>query len=967
MKWNATTHLKGISIFLLLSILSISQTLAAYQNKIDLSGHWQLFVDLKKSYQITQMKEVQFNDTITLPGTLDQSLKGNKNEVPSYTGRLSRNYSFYGKAWYRKEVTIPADWTGNKIFLKLERTRVTHLWVDATYVGSSLVISSEQQYDLSTFLSPGKHTLTIVVDNGDDCGLPSVVKSSHLWTDETQTIWNGIVGEMVLQAKDPLHIVRVKSEPDIAKKSVKLSVAIDNSTGLPVKATLNVAALLYNSKENQTPPHKEFVLDIEQGKKIYTIEYELGTDALLWSEFAPNLYKLDLKLFKNKSYVNDTYSFNVGLRDFAAEGKFFTINGRKTFLRGKHDACVFPLTGYAPMNVNDWMRYFEILRSYGFNHVRYHSWCPPEAAFEAADLCGFYLQPELPIWSTVFDTMENPVSQFLLREAKGVMDEFGNHASFVMFSTGNEIGGTPKAMKFMTDEFRKYDNRFLFALGTNYHLGWSGGLDGEDFLVTCRVGGGDEANYETQVRSSFAYVDALDGGALNGRYPNTKMDYSKGSAKSPKPVVGHEVGQFQMYPDPKEIKKYTGVLYPHNLVTFINRTNEKHGIQKTERFFKASAALSLLCYKADLEMAFRTPNFAGYQMLDIQDFPGQGTALVGILDAFMESKGIITPEEYSKFNVSVIPLWVSDRYTWMNDTVMSGNVKIFNYSADDLKEISVDWQLVTIEGKILKNGTIKGNAKQGQLSDLSVLNIDLSDIKQASQLQLRFAIRNTGYANEYNTWVYPRQKAAKLSGSVRQFTAVDKKLYNYLEKGGTALLIPQADAYKEQTIGGLFTSDYWSYSMFKRISENAKKPVSPGTLGYLINNEHPLFKEFPTDFHSDWQWWPIARNARPLILDTLSTPISPLVEAIDNVERNHKLGVLFECKVGKGKLFVCMSDLVNHLNYKECNQLYGAICRYVSSKEFHPADELSVEQLQTLFYSSVAKAKIEGVKNVSYE
>lgn len=967
MKQKVATHLKRILIIPFLFILLISKAEAVNQYQIDLSGNWQLFVDLKKSYQVTQMKEVQFDDMITLPGTLDQSKKGNKGEVPTYTGRLSRNYSFYGKAWYRKQVTIPANWVGKKILLNMERTRVTHLWVDDTYVGSSLVISSAQQYDLTTFLSSGNHTLTIVVDNGDDCGLPSVVKSSHLWTDETQTIWNGILGEMVLEAKDPLHIVLVKSDPDITKKSVKLTVAIDNTTGAIVKGTLGVTAHLFNSNEKQEPLQKEFVLDIQQGKQIYTVEYELGNNALLWSEFAPNLYKLNIQLYKEKTFVNDTYTFNIGLRDFAAGGKFFTINGMRTFLRGKHDACVFPLTGYAPMNVDDWMRYFEILHSYGFNHVRYHSWCPPEAAFEAADLCGFYLQPELPIWSTVFDNLENPVSQFLLREAKGVMDNFGNHASFVMFSTGNEIGGTPKAMKFMTDEFRKYDNRFLFALGTNYNLGWSGGLDGEDYLVTCRVGAGDEANYETQVRSSFAYVDALDGGALNGRYPNTKMDYSKGSAKSPKPVVGHEVGQFQMYPDPKEIKKYTGVLTPYNLITFINRTNEKHGVQKTERFFKASAALSLLCYKADLEMAFRTPNFAGYQMLDIQDFPGQGTALVGMLDAFMESKGIITPEEYSKFNAPVIPLWVADSYTWMNDTVMNGEVKVFNYSANDLKDISVDWELIATDGRIVKNGTIEGSAKQGQLSDLATLNIDLSDIKQATQLQLRFAIRNTNYANEYNTWVYPKQKAVKLPASVRQFTAVDKKLYTYLQKGGTALLIPKADAFKEQTVGGLFTSDYWSYSMFKSISENAKKPVSPGTLGYLINNEHPLFKEFPTDYHSDWQWWAIARNARPLILDNLTNSISPIVEAIDNVERNHKLGVLFECKVGKGKLFVCMSDLVNHMNYKECNQLYGAICRYVSSKEFNPKDELSVEELQALFYSSVKKAKIEGVKNVSYE
>jgi hypothetical protein len=56
-------------------------------------------------------------------------------------------------------------------------------------------------------------------------------------------------------------------------------------------------------------------------------------------------------------------------------------------------------------------------------------------------------------------------------------------------------------------------------------------------------------------------------------------------------------------------------------------------------FFYTSGKLSVQCYKEELEAAARTKRLAGYQILDIQDFSGQGTALVGILDAFMDNKG----------------------------------------------------------------------------------------------------------------------------------------------------------------------------------------------------------------------------------------------------------------------------------------------------------------------------------------
>lgn len=958
-----------VSIVLLFSIAATTtQALSAQEvRRINLNGYWKLFVDLQQSYPAERMEEVPYNDTIVLPATLDEAQKGEK-ATSFATTRLSREFSFAGRAWYQKEINIPASWSDASKELHLERTKVTHVWVDGKYVGSSLFIASSQSYNLTPFLSTGNHRLTILVDNGDTCGLPEVIRSSHQWSDDTQTNWNGILGDIYVKANPVVYIRHIRTYPDLTHRALSFKAKIKNGSDKEVQAVLHINSHLFNAPgaDEHAPAPKDIQLTVKPGEHEYTFNYPLGADARLWSEYAPNLYRLNLTLTAEGICTTQS-TLNAGLREFRAQGKALTINGASTFLRGKHDGCVFPLTGYAPMNVPDWMRYFDILRSFGFNHVRFHSWCPPAAAFEAADLKGFYLQPELPIWGGVDEQTDSPINSFLIREGKAVMDDFGNHPSFVCFSTGNELWGSIDGMKEITRQLREYDNRHLYALGSNFNLGWLGEQGTEDIMVACRVGGHNDETYEPHVRSSFSFADAIDGGLLNATYPNTTMNVAKGAAKTVKPVIAHETGQFQIYPNPAELKKYTGVLKPYNLERFCTLTRNKHGVDKVERFFQASGALSLLCYKADIEMSLRTANLAGFQMLDIQDFPGQGTALVGMLDAFMDNKGLTTPEEFSRFNTQIVPLWEAETYTWNNDEPAKGTIKLFNYAEKQLQRATIDWTLTDpATGHTLKAGSLaQSNVARG-LAEIGEVEIDLSEVKEAKVLHLTLTLRDTQYTNDYKLWVYPNETVKKPS-SIELFTRVDKELLRALNKGKKVLLMPTADAYPEQTVGGLFTNDYWNYSMFKSISENAKKPVSPGTLGYLIANEHPLFEEFPTSYHSDWQWWAPAKNARPLIMDQLTTEVGMIVEAIDNMERNHKLGVLFECKLGKGKLLVCMIDLLKGSDYKECKQLLRSVYRYMNSRSFAPTEEISFDKLSALFSINVSEPSIEGVKNVSYQ
>lgn len=338
----------------------------------------------------------------------------------------------------------------------------------------------------------------------------------------------------------------------------------------------------------------------------------------------------------------------------------FGMNGKITFLRGKHDACVFPLTAHTAMDVQTWRHYFQVAKQYGINHYRFHSWCPPEACFEAADIESIYLQPELPIWGNV-DINDKKLCDCLLKEGRNLHRAYSNHASFVMFGLGNEMSGD-EGIAMLIRSFQKEDSRHIYTSGSNNFLGFNGKQADKDYFTTCRVGGEADKLFNTHTRSSFSFAGAYDGGYLNHVYPNSMMDFLAANNLCDIPIIGHETGQFQMYPNYEEIKKYTGILKPRNIEIFKRRLESKGMIGQAHDFMVASGKWAALLYRADIEMNLRTPKWGGFQSLDLQDYPGQGPAYVGILDAFMDSKGLITPEEWRHFCSEVVPLFCTEKF-----------------------------------------------------------------------------------------------------------------------------------------------------------------------------------------------------------------------------------------------------------------------------------------------------------------
>ena len=761
------------------------------------------------------------------------------------------------------------------------------------------------------------------------------IGGSHAYSDDTQTNWNGILGRMELQAIPKIHIHSAKLTSNLASKNFQLSIIVVNPSKMQLDGSILIVAEAWNKNESQNTIQKSYRLILKPEADAHlNVTFPLGYNAKEWSEFSPERYKFGFKLYDSKKQLIDEYKVNSGFREFKTSGAQFTINGLKTFMRGKHDGCVFPLTAHPPMDTASWAKLFRIAQSYGINHYRFHSWCPPEAAFLAADATGMYLQPELPNWKS-FEENEGPEHlEFQRNEGIHMLEEYGNHPSFVMLSLGNELGGSRRIMKALVDEFRSIDPDKLYAQGSNNFFWDPSFAEGDDYWTTDYTGKPTDS-LSTDVRGSFSFADSKSAGWINSKYPGTNSNYSKAISNISVPVIGHEVGQYLVFPDFSEIPKYTGVLEARNLEGFKKKVEASGLLNQLSDFHAASGALAALCYREEIEKALRTPQFGGFHLLDLQDYPGQGTALVGLLDAFMQSKNIISSEEFHHFCNATVPLAIFEKYCWTTSEVFKAEIDLANYSNTNFTGNKLHWIIQDASGVMISDGEFIVNSMIGTLRKVGKIELNLNKIKGLQKLQLMLSVKGAKVQNTYNLWLYPDAIKIKVPDNLLIVNKIDNKIIEKLKAGANVLFVPDHNKIIDRSVGGLFICDFWNYGMFKSIAESQKKLPSPGTMGVLVNPSHPLFKYFPTENHSDWQWWIIAKNSRPFILDNSPAGFLPIIQVIDNFERNHKLGILFEFSVGKGKLLACTTDLNAIRNKPEGRQYYQAILSYASSENLN--------------------------------
>ncbi len=930
-------------------------------DRLELSGAWRLSLDGSAPPEPgAPLPPLHFEDTIVLPATTETAGKGPANPECRTAG-LTPVRRFVGAAWYERDFVIPADWSGCRVRLHLERTKYTSIWLDGRPLGAQSLLCTPHEHDLGP-LPPGSHRLTLCVDNRHQ----PAPGDNHQVSEHTQGNWNGVLGRLELRAARAAVIDHVAVVPDVAGRAFSLRIRLSSSDNLPSSGTLTITA---QSRNHAGPPHRPPVVTAPCAPDAagwMHLTLPLGPDARLWDEFSPALYRITLRL--TTPTATDDSTFVTGLREFTAPGTQFAVNGRTTFLRGEVNCCVFPLTGHPPMDAEGWLQYYRTLQAYGINHVRFHSWTPPDAAFIAADELGIYVQTELPFWGEWNDD----IRRALLPEAEAILRTYGHHPSFVLLTLGNEHRGERAPMSALVAALRALDPHRLYAEGANNFLTAPSLAPADDCWITARVPDPSRPSRFANVRGCHATPDGADGHLQIGP-GGTRADYSAAIAGIRIPVVSHEIGQFSVLPHFAEVARYTGVFAARNLERFRTKAAAAGLLDQADASFAASARLAALLYREEIEAALRTPGFGGFQLLGLQDFPGQGTALVGLLDAFMDSKGAITPEEFRRFCAPHVLLARFDRHTWTSGETFTADLELAHYGPCDLPAGVIKWELRPASSVVgaclqaipgedrLQAGSYSENqspiGKLGQepsiatgtfttssvtaggLRRLGELRIPLPSLATAQALELRLTLTtaSAAIAATYPLWVYPAlpdprsspaDSRTSSSASLTVARAFDASAQTALAAGGRVLLMPDAAHPFAHSPGGGFMTDFWCWPMFHS---------TPGTMGLLISSEHSALAGFPTATHSDWQWYHLAQAAQPVVLDTLSPTLRPIVQIIDNLERCQRLGLIFEASVGPGRLLVCALDLPALAEkHPEARQLLASLLAYANSELFTP-------------------------------
>lgn len=906
---------KHICVVVLIPFLLGGCMLNNVSNKISIAGEWNVTLDsLNNGFDPGSFS----GDFVNLPGSLAENKIGHKT-IMADTSMLTPAYKYVGSAFYSRQVEIPKNWKGKELTLFLERVLwESKVFVDGAEKDTQDALATPHLHHLGN-LSPGRHTITIRVNNEmiHDIGV-----KGHAYTEHTQTLWNGIVGRIELIAKDRIHICKTNVFGEYDKD--RILVKLDCEGRIPDNSIVHFSISPVDT--NKT------VLQFEKPMSEINEPFEIQLNKRLkpWSEFTPNLYLLQTNIIVDDKIIASSNT-TFGLRKVSHDGTKIHINNIPTFLRGNIDNVHFPLTGYPSCQQEDWERIFKIYKDYGLNHVRFHSWCPPEAAFEAADKLGIYIQAEAGVWLDWW--MSNTTGlgklperdQFIRSEMDRIIDAYGNHPSFIMFCIGNELGSADfEVADKWIGELKDRDPRRLYAVSTARKI-----TKNCDYAVT-------------------HFIDGI--GLVRGTLkPTTNWDYEKVYKPNKIPVIAHEIGQWPVYLNWKEIDKYSGVLKAYNFEKFREQAKE-NGIENQSRDFQlASGALNQLLYKYEIESFLRTPSCAGIQLLGINDYPGQGEALIGWLDAFWDSKNITTPQKIRRHFNTTVPLARFDKYVWGNDETLEVTSEISHHGEEDLENKTLVFSIFDDVGNLLfsdkrENITIIN----GKVTPVATHRFPLNKFRRATRLRIHIDIEETTFENDWKIWVFPEKTPVLPNNTILESNVLDKNTIAALESGESVLLNASNLGSVSTSVKFDFYPLYWSLTYFPGQGKT--------NIGLLINEHSEAFSEFPTSFHSDWQWESISDNSKAFVLNDLPKSYKPLVQPVDDFHRNNKMGIIFELKVGKGKLLVSGFDLCN--TSLASSQLKYSLLRYMNSDRFNPTCKVSTKFLSTLFSLTSPKSKI---------
>ncbi len=934
----------------------------AASTAVTVSGEWRFQIDRQDSGITDRWFEKSLPNRIQLPGALQSQGYGDeisidtpwvlslydrlwylRDDFQAFTNAGNVKVPFVcqpprhylGAAWYQKEIEIPQEWNGQRVVLFLERPHwESRVWFDNRLIGTNNSLCVPHEYELGLVnasgnspaanITPGKHTISVRVDNRM---LLPYRPDAHAVSDSLGSSWNGIAGKMELRTTPPVWIEDLQMFPDLERGLVRFRATVGNVTGTNVSETLFVQVLPEGTQETSRSANTIVKISVTEPHQVF--EGGINISGRQWDEFSPVLYRGGATLRENGFMV----TVPVGFRTIRTDGTRLIINGRETHLRGTHQGGDFPLTGYPPTDVEYWRKLIRTCQEWGLNHMRFHSFCPPEAAFQAADELGFYLQPEPGMWNT-FDP-GSPMEKMLYLETERMIKAYGNHPSFVMFAPSNEPKGRwRQVLPKWVEHFRTNDPRRLYTTGTGFtDADAPGPLDKVDYTATQRFG-------QRLVRRESAWF---------GR------DYSGSIQGVNVPIVTHELGQWCAYPDFSVINKFTGYMRPGNYEIFRESAARNGVLERNSEFAWASGRFQLACYKEEIEANLRTAGLAGFQLLDLHDYVGQGTALVGVLDPFWESKGYVSAAEFRRFCDRTVPLARLRNQTFTTDDTLNAELEVAHYGDAALTNAVVRWAIRDAGGKVLVQEQLGPRDIAIGRSQLGRISFELGKLPAPAAYRLevviepRFTYSVRHGANDWNFWLYPARDSRSVPTDVLVTSSWDEA-EERLNVGGKVLFVPRN------------TSLGWDCPPLDHVPIFWNRLMNPGwgrMLGLWCDTNHPALAAFPTEPNCDWQWTQVIRGVRPINLSRFPSKLQPIVSAIDDWNRNWKLGAIFECRVGSGKLMVSSFDITSDLPRRPvARQLCWSLLGYMGSEKFQPAVEVAAADFRSVLFDSRIMQKL---------
>ena len=963
---------KGLRICYVISDIKKVYGMESYM-KLLLDGSWHVELEDGTTGQMD------------LPGTLDENGIGHRDvganqwhpdaalgnaaeevdkDAPIAT-RFTRRHTYEGEARISRKVTVP-DYGTDRLFVLAERARVLRLAVDGEECEAFRqgTLSTPYIFEL-TGVTPGEHELTFFSDNSYP-GMPKdAICYSSAATDETQTNWNGILGNLCMYTRPKNFIECVRIYPKKLKRSggYVADVCVELAPG--AKETLKDAKIILRSEalaetEEFGKTQKSAEIFTHLGDALTKIEaagpenrktveiwfrdLPLRENVKLWDEEEGNLYEMAATLDSGTAAehgVNSSveYRTRFGIRIFGDNGSGrFALNGRTIFLRSEANCAEYPETGHPPMTVSEWKEILQKYRSYGINCVRFHSHCEPEAAFTAADELGMLLQPELSNWNPkdAFATEES--IRYYRTELTAILKTYANHPSFVMLTLGNELQAGGEGRNRMQDLVRtakQLDPTRLYANGSNTFYGEEGCDPESDFYTS-------QSCKDVVIRGTFSGMR----GYINENYPSADHTYDAAMAEIrksyTKPVFSFEVGQFEVLPDFEELESFQGISDPVNLKLIRKRVEERGLLPVWKKYVEATGELSRLAYREEIEAAMRTRELSGISLLGLQDFPGQGTALVGMMNSHMEPKPypFARPERFREFFRESRIFVKMPRYTYEEGEYLTAEVEVANFGKESIRGELVwtlgyrDCAVNTGRGELrCDRADRQKNCPPGTYTSLGRLDIPLEVKGVSAALILTVSIG--GCTSTYPVWVY-QKTSPECPKNVYETRVFDEQTRAVLQNGGRVYLSPDADRESlPNSIKTQFTTDFWSVGTFAE---------QEGGMGQLIDTEHPIFRNFPTDFHTDWQWWIVAGKRAVILPRSMKSVITEM----DSYAFLRPMTQLIEFNCLNGKVLLSTMELHKSLQYPEARALQAAIYEYLSREEFRPAEELTVEELRTM-------------------